>query len=398
MIICMLQFSNRPTPDYDEVAGYLRSWGHEVWVTRYDEQGDFLWENGDGRLIRQEGPRPLPAYLPETRAATTAWRHISHFAFVRRIRRTIRELQPDIVQVNSSSLRYNSQIPIAMPSKTAFILDFRQIGDRRQPTTIGVRLRNKIRYITRRTSAVHIYDHSCYLHSAGAEYGLGENWERWGSVIPMGLHDSFLNSTRQQNNGTHDAAANRFIYVGTLTRQRQLETIFEAIRSVADKTNSFQFHFLGRDVSDGYHADLIKKLKLEQFITLVPPVPYDEVPQRLLEYDTAIAYVPLEPTDWTYHPTLKVLEYSAIGIPIIATNVAPNREFVSPGTNGFLVENTADGFAEAMLSFIEDRRLLERAKENAYDRRSGVNWLKVSQMYADLYDGLQRRQESEQAL
>ena len=110
MIVCMIQVTSRPTPDYDEVAQYLRSWGHEVWVTRIDENGDFLWDNGAGRQLTQEGFLPKPEQFPDTRVANTLWTHMSHFVFVRRIREMIRMLQPDIVQINSSNLHYISQM------------------------------------------------------------------------------------------------------------------------------------------------------------------------------------------------------------------------------------------------------------------------------------------------
>lgn len=386
MIICLLQFTDRPTPAYDQVARYLRLWGHEVWVTSFDEAGAFVWDNGNGRQIVQDGPLTFPERLPKLRPFQTTWRHVSHFLFVQRLRETIRTMQPDIVQVNSASLRYNSQIPILMPDETAFILDFRQIGDRRRPTNAAIRLRNKIRSMTRHTSAAFLYGNACFLHTAGARKGLGDHWQRWGTVVPMGVNDYFLSSNRTAEGQLLDSDPVRFVYVGTLNRKRQLETIFGAIKAAADRNSDFEFHFLGRDVSEGYYQELIEQLGLEQIVSLVPPVPYSEVPDRLLHYDAAIAYVPYEPTDWSYHPTLKVLEYKATGIPIIATDVAPNRELVESGVDGFLCENTEEAFADAMLQLVEDRRLLKQIRENARNGRTGTNWAEVSRMYETLYE------------
>lgn len=122
-------------------------------------------------------------------------------------------------------------------------------------------------------------------------------------------------------------------------------------------------------------------------MTLQPPVPYECVPSLVLDYDVALAIVPEEPADWQYHPTLKVLEYRALGIPIIATDVAPNRDVVTDGKNGYLVQNAPSDFASAMFSFVSDQVLLKEITESAQDMREGSSWEEIVDIYLEYVYG-----------
>jgi glycosyltransferase involved in cell wall biosynthesis len=127
-------------------------------------------------------------------------------------------------------------------------------------------------------------------------------------------------------------------------------------------------------------------LELDSVVTFEPPVPYDCIPEVVSGYDVALAHVPDLPADWHYHPTLKVLEYRALGLPIIATDVEPNRKVVEDGANGLLVRNSAASLAEGMLRFVTDREFLEQCQGRAASMRQGTSWRQVAEMYErDVY-------------
>jgi glycosyltransferase involved in cell wall biosynthesis len=148
---------------------------------------------------------------------------------------------------------------------------------------------------------------------------------------------------------------------------------------------------MGPDVDDvpQFYHDQIKKMGLESVVTIRPPVRYEEVPDEILSYDIALAYVPDHPVDWRYHPTLKVLEYRALGIPIIATDFPPNREVVEEGVNGMLLHNSPENWAEAMLRFMVERDFLEACQTNAQKMRRGTTWDEIAELYTQkIYDRL----------
>ena len=97
-------------------------------------------------------------------------------------------------------------------------------------------------------------------------------------------------------------------------------------------------------------------------------------------HDVGLAYVPDRPT-WHYQPTIKVLEYRALGMPIISTDVASHREVVEQNVNGLLCADSPEAIAEAMGQFINQPQFFEETLQNARNIRRGNSWLDIADMY-----------------
>ncbi len=375
MHILLAQFySSQPTPDYDKIAAELRGRGHTVWVGTPNAAGDVEWRDGVGVVAtvaagRSALPRPLA-------------RRLAKIGRFRRVRRFIAQANPDIVQVNAFDLfRF---LPVLMPRRTRYILDVRQINEQHGTGVLGrakAALQNKARVLYSRL----VFDHTTFLHPAGAQQVLGESWPRWATVVPMGVDPQFLAARRAVPLAGGPVS---FIYIGRLTRRRRLERLLEAAALVARQTDHFRLVFMGYDASEGAYADAIHRLGLGERVTIRPPIPYEEVPQAVLAHDVALAYVPELPADWMYHPTLKVLEYRALGLPIIATDFRPNRELIADGENGLLIANTPESIAAAMLRYVCEPGFLAHSRDAAEARREGLTWDAVATRYMALYERL----------
>ena len=378
MHILLAQFySSQPTPDYDKFAAEMRARGHVVWMGTPNAAGDVEWRDGTAVVgTVSAGRLPLPRPLA---------RRLAKLDRFRRVRRFIAQTAPDLVQVNAFDLfRF---LPLAAPRRARYILDVRQINEQhgtglfgRAKAAWGNRARG---FYSRR-----LFDHTTFLHAAGAQQVLGSDWPRWATVVPMGVDPQFLAAEPPPSPAADRARPVSFIYIGRLTRRRRLERILAAAALVRRQTESFRVVFMGHDASDGYYADTIGRLELGDRVAIRPPIPYEQVPAAVLAHDVALAYVPELPADWMYHPTLKVLEYRALGLPIIATDFRPNREVVEDGANGLLIENTPDSIAAAMLRYICDPDFLAHSRAIAATRREGLTWDAVATQYLALYERL----------
>jgi glycosyltransferase involved in cell wall biosynthesis len=276
---------------------------------------------------------------------------------------------------------------LAAPRRARYILDVRQINEQHGTGLLG-RARAAWGNRARGFYSRRLFDHTTFLHAAGAQQVLGDDWRRWATIVPMGVDPQFLAAEPPPVPAVDRARPVSFIYIGRLTRRRRLERILAAAALVRRQTEGFRVVFMGHDASDGYYADTIRRLELGDRVSIRPPIPYEQVPAAVLAHDVALAYVPELPADWMYHPTLKVLEYRALGLPIIATDFRPNRELVEDGANGLLIENTPESISAAMLRYICDPTFLAHSRAAAASRREGLTWDVVATQYLSLYERL----------
>jgi glycosyltransferase involved in cell wall biosynthesis len=302
-----------------------------------------------------------------------------------RLRRFFGRQRPDVVDVvhvcpNNARLVW--LLPLFMPRRIRFVVDYRQIAQREGLGFAG-RVRSAWSNGMRTVTCRFLFDHATFLHEAGARKVLGPSWARWASVVPLGVDPSFLDDLDSVANGgqANRGDKTRFVYLGSLARVRQLEGILHAAKKMMRVTADFQLDFIGPDVAGGYYQRLAEQLELNQVVAFRPPVPYAGVPAVLANYDVALAITPEDPPDWKYQPTIKIIEYRAAGMPIIATNFAPNREIVRQEVNGLLVTNSVDEMAAAMLRFVCEPAFLQRCRANAQAMRQGLTWEQIADMY-----------------
>lgn len=102
-----------------------------------------------------------------------------------------------------------------------------------------------------------------------------------------------------------------------------------------------------------------------------------------LDFDIGLA--PLEDTTFTRSKSyIKALEYGALGIPVIASDVGPYREYVEDGITGFLVRSESE-WIDRMRLLIADPELRESmgvaAREKAVRHTIEAGWQKWEAAY-----------------
>lgn len=382
MKIAFVHFYRKPNPDYANTVASIRQRGHTVWLGEVTPNGNFVWSDGTGTMemmpgfhqaIDRQASHPLSPILTRY----TVWK------FLVSVRQMLRKLNPDIVHINPDSMAW--MIPLGMPSTMKFIFDVKQINMGVTPTLTN-RIRDWGLGVSWQISARQIYDYACFDYYLAAERIMGPNWTRRSAAIPVGIDRAMLSAQMPTLQlGVEESV--RFLYIGSINRFRELELLLNAIQQMASTTSRFQVDFIGPDQTNGYYQDQIDKLQINHVVALKPPVHYSEIPDLLTNYHVGLAYNPARPT-WDYQPTIKILEYRAVGLPILSTAVRSHRDFVEEGQNGFLLENKADLWAQAMLRFVEDRALLQQIYATAQQMRRGVTHEEVAERHEQIYEQL----------
>ena len=101
-------------------------------------------------------------------------------------------------------------------------------------------------------------------------------------------------------------------------------------------------------------------------------LPYERVPAHVAALDVAVA--PYASADDFYFSPLKVVEYLAAGVPVVAADVGDLRHCVSPGRTGWLYKpGDADGLARAIATALEDPhapRIAQAGRDHARHEHS----------------------------
>jgi glycosyltransferase involved in cell wall biosynthesis len=187
-----------------------------------------------------------------------------------------------------------------------------------------------------------------------------------------------------------EAVAVRFLYVGSLLTGKRLEGLLQAANVLRASTDRFRLTLMGPGDGAEHYCGLAASMGLEHLVDIRPPVPYREVPHVVSGYDVAAASVP-DIEDRQYQVTLKVLEYRALVVPILASDLPPNRDVVLQGVNGVLAKNDSTEFAAGMRRFVEDRSFLAACRSRALAMREGRTWEDVARVHEeDVYRRVMR--------
>ncbi|HUF68844.1 MAG TPA: glycosyltransferase family 4 protein [Longimicrobiales bacterium] len=120
-------------------------------------------------------------------------------------------------------------------------------------------------------------------------------------------------------------------FAGSLKPWHGLEQLCDAFRMADDD----RLHLVV--IGDGPAAGVIRELaeELPGRVTLTGAIAHDRVPEYLRGLDIAVA--PYPPLDAFYFSPLKLLEYMAVGLPVIASSIGQVPELVADGGTGILV-------------------------------------------------------------
>ncbi len=173
----------------------------------------------------------------------------------------------------------------------------------------------------------------------------------------------------------------QLIYVGLLSRPRGVVEMMEAHR-LASVQVKVTFVVGGKFAPASLEADLLSKYSVVYRSWL----PYDEMITALYESKIGII-VPYPIERYKTNYPVKMFEYMAAGIPVIASREGESASFVKEASAGILVDPMdVQAIADAIVALINDptsaSSMGERGRQLIVDK---YNWEKESLKLLDLY-------------
>jgi glycosyltransferase involved in cell wall biosynthesis len=153
-------------------------------------------------------------------------------------------------------------------------------------------------------------------------------------VVPCGINRAIFLPTWQPiqaRDGTHEFVVG---FLGSLKKWHGVELLLEAFRRLRDRSSAYRLLIVG----DGPLRTLVEERCRRELprdtVTITGEVAHRDVPRHLARMDVGLA--PYPPLALFYFSPLKVLEYAASGIPIVASASGQIREIFAHETSAML--------------------------------------------------------------
>jgi len=165
------------------------------------------------------------------------------------------------------------------------------------------------------------------------------------SIMPNGVDLSLFNISRKKN-------PRKVVFAGAMYYHRGLDVLLEAIPKIIKKIPDVKFVLLGSGNELEKLKVIVLEKNLEGSVEFKGWIDRERIPQNIS--DASIGIGPLRLTDVTSRALpIKVLEYMAVSLPIIAQKGTLPNDVLIDKKNGYFIDGTED-LAEKISSLLNE--------------------------------------------
>ncbi|MCM4157102.1 glycosyltransferase family 4 protein [Gramella sp. AN32] len=148
-------------------------------------------------------------------------------------------------------------------------------------------------------------------------------------------------------------------YVGTLDRHKKMEILLKAFQMIIGEKVNIHLVILGDGPGLSELKESINAMKIQDHVSLPGWVSHEEMNQYLNCFDLAIHHYAND-----YMNPLKIFEYLAVGIPVIAPDIPSVRRIFRDGEDLIISKGNHKNLQLEMLTLIEDVNLRRKLANN----------------------------------
>ena len=186
------------------------------------------------------------------------------------------------------------------------------------------------------------------------------------------------NGTEIDNYKKSDLNSNQIIFSGAMYHHRGIDVLLESVSKVTKKIPDSKFVLLG----DGPEMEELKKMvygkEISKNVIFKGWVDRNEIPKYLSQ--SSIGIGPLRNTEVTRHALpIKVLEYMASGLPILAIKDTLPEDVLKNDENGFFVTDSVE-LSKKIIKLLEDNELRRKMGEKSKKMVTKFDWKNVAEL------------------
>jgi glycosyltransferase involved in cell wall biosynthesis len=181
----------------------------------------------------------------------------------------------------------------------------------------------------------------------------------------------------------------RMVYAGAITPTYELEVVLRAIAAIRRlrPTLKVQAALYGRGDDEERLEALAAELGIADIVSLPGRIPIEQVPVVVAASDIGLAPTRLDPFTQMSLST-KVLEYAAMGKPVVASRLPTVERYFAPDTLAIYESGDPDSLAARILGLV-DGPADRRARVERTGRRAGeLSWARQAEAYLAVVERL----------
>lgn len=185
-------------------------------------------------------------------------------------------------------------------------------------------------------------------------------------VLPNGVNPDVFRpdaDARRLVRGTYGIPENATVvgFCGILRPWHGVDLLFRAVAPLLSRFPALHLLIVGDGPSRASLETLGAHLGISALVTITGRVPHEEVPRILAAMDIGVS-----PRATFYASPMKVLEYMATDVAVVAPNSQNLRDLIADGVTGMLFRPEDEGsLTETLRSLIDDDTLLQSVRRQA---------------------------------
>ncbi len=145
------------------------------------------------------------------------------------------------------------------------------------------------------------------------------------------------------------------MYHGTFSPNRGLQEVIRAFCILKNECPEARFILLGDGIGRRRFIELISDCQLENYVYIMGPVSYEDIPDYVASTDIGI--IPLPDIDWwnTSSP-MKLFEYLAAGKPVVLSSIEAHKNVIQDNTIAYYLDDASAAEIVKGIMYFYDRR------------------------------------------
>jgi len=195
------------------------------------------------------------------------------------------------------------------------------------------------------------------------------------SIVPNGVDLTFFNSKTKD--------PKKIVFSGVMYHHRGLDVLLDAAPNVFKEIPDAKFVLLGDGPEMKKLKEIVKKNNIESNIEFKGWVERHNIPAHLS--NSSIGIGPLKRTAVTENALpIKVLEYMASGLPIVAkTGTLPNDVLMN-NENGYFIDNSTD-LSEKIVQLLKNSDIVEKMGKKSLEMVEKFSWENIGKSMLEIY-------------